>query len=67
MFLGLAAIAVGYLLGAIPTAYIMARLRKGIDIREVDVGNVGAAAVIRQVGRVVYEPNKLPLVLHPAI
>ena len=51
MVLGLVAIIAGYLLGSIPAAYIMARLRKGIDIREVDVHNVGAAAVMRQVGR----------------
>ncbi len=48
--LGLAAIVVGYLLGSIPSAYIMARLRKGVDIREFDVGNMGAANVLRHVG-----------------
>ncbi len=39
-----------YLLGAIPFAYIIARLRAGIDIRTVDIGNVGAGSVIRAVG-----------------
>jgi glycerol-3-phosphate acyltransferase PlsY len=48
--LGLAAILIGYLLGSIPTAYIVVKLRKGADIRDIDVGNVGAAAVFRQVG-----------------
>ena len=51
MLLELTAIVTGYLLGSIPTAYIVAKLRKGIDIREVDVGNVGGASVMRQVGR----------------
>ncbi len=47
---GLGAIAVGYLLGSIPSAYIMAHLRKGVDIRELGVGNVGAANILRNVG-----------------
>jgi glycerol-3-phosphate acyltransferase PlsY len=51
MLQGLAAIVIGYLLGSFPTAYIVAKLRKGIDIRDVDVRNMGAGAVIRQVGR----------------
>ncbi len=50
MLLGLGAIVIGYLLGSIPSAYIMARLRKGIDIREFGVGNMGAANVLRHVG-----------------
>jgi len=50
MLLGLAVIAIGYLLGSIPSAYIMARLRKGVDIRQLGVGNVGAANVVRHVG-----------------
>ena len=44
------AIAAGYLLGSIPFAYIVARLRAGIDIRTVDIGNVGTGSVIRAVG-----------------
>ena len=51
MLQGLAAIVIGYLLGSFPTAYIVAKLSKGIDIRDVDVRNMGAGAVIRQVGR----------------
>jgi glycerol-3-phosphate acyltransferase PlsY len=50
MLLGIAVIVLGYLLGSIPTAYIVARLRKGIDIRAVDVGNMGGGSVLRQVG-----------------
>ncbi len=50
MLLNLTVIVIGYLLGSIPSAYIVARQRKGIDIREVDIGNMGAAAIFRQVG-----------------
>jgi len=50
MLLNLSVIAIGYLLGSIPSAYIMSKLRKGIDIRDVDTGNMGAGSVIRQVG-----------------
>ena len=42
---------VGYLLGAIPTGYIVARLAKGIDIREHGSGNPGATNVFRTVGK----------------
>ncbi len=48
--IGLAAVAIGYLLGSIPFAYIVTRLAKGADIRKIDTGNVGAGAVFRQVG-----------------
>jgi len=51
MLLGFAAILIGYLLGSIPTAYIVTRLKKGIDIRDVDTGNMGAGSVMREVGR----------------
>jgi len=44
------AIISSYLMGSFPTAYIMGRLRKGIDIREVGSRNMGAANVIYQVG-----------------
>lgn len=50
ILIGLLSIIASYLIGSIPTAYIMARLRKGMDIRGRDSGNVGAAAVVRQVG-----------------
>jgi acyl phosphate:glycerol-3-phosphate acyltransferase len=43
-------IIIGYLLGSIPTAYIVSRLRKGIDIRTVGTGNMGAANVMREIG-----------------
>lgn len=47
-----AAIIIGYLLGSIPFAYIIARLKKGVDIRDVGGGNVGALNTYRQIGPV---------------
>jgi len=46
------AIAVGYFLGSIPSAYIAGRVRKGVDIREVGSGNVGVVNVFREIGAV---------------
>ena len=50
MLLGSISIVIGYLLGSIPTAYIMSKVRKGIDIREVDTRNMGAGSTFRQIG-----------------
>ncbi len=50
MLLGILSIIIGYLLGSIPTAYIVSRIRKGVDIRTVGSGNMGAANVMRQIG-----------------
>jgi glycerol-3-phosphate acyltransferase PlsY len=50
MLLGAVSIVIGYLLGSIPTAYIMSKVRKGIDIREVDTRNMGAGSTFRQIG-----------------
>ena len=44
------AIIIGYLLGTIPTAYLVTRLVKGWDIRELGGGNVGGTNVYREVG-----------------
>ncbi len=44
------AIIIGYLLGSIPFAYIVTRLKMGIDIRDKGSGNVGALAVWREIG-----------------
>ena len=44
------AIIIGYLLGSIPFAYIAGRLIKGVDIRKMGGGNVGATNVMREVG-----------------
>ena len=38
------------MLGAIPFAYIASRLKKGIDIRQVGGGNVGALNTLREIG-----------------
>lgn len=43
-------IAVAYLWGAIPTAYLVGRYLKGIDIRTYGSGNVGASNVSEHVG-----------------
>lgn len=40
-----------YLLGGIPSGYLIARYAKGIDIRQHGSGNPGAANVYRTVGR----------------
>ena len=45
-------VVIGYLLGSFPTAIIITRIRKGIDIRDVDIGNMGGGSVLRQVGMV---------------
>ncbi len=47
---GIAAIIIAYLLGSIPAAYIITRLRTGKDIRKLGGGNVGAGNVYREVG-----------------
>lgn len=44
------AITIGYLLGAIPFAYLAGRLIKGVDIRQVGGRNVGALNTIREIG-----------------
>jgi len=40
-----------YLVGSIPSAYLMGKLVKGVDIRGYGSGNVGAANLFRHVGR----------------
>lgn len=44
------AIVLAYLWGALPTAYLVARLRYGVDIRRYGSGNVGASNYMRQIG-----------------
>jgi glycerol-3-phosphate acyltransferase PlsY len=50
MPLGVLSIIIGYLLGSIPTAYVVTRLKKGIDIRDIGSRNMGAANVMREIG-----------------
>lgn len=42
---------VSYLIGAFPTAYILAKLVKGVDIRTLGSGNMGATNVWRNIGK----------------
>lgn len=49
---GILAVVIGYLLGSIPFAYIAGRLIKGVDIRRVGGGNVGALNIMREIGMV---------------
>ena len=41
------ALGLGYLLGSIPFAYLLARRHRGIDLRMAGSGNVGAANLLR--------------------
>jgi len=50
MLLGILSVIIGYLLGSIPTAYIVSRMRKGVDIRNVGSRNMGGANVMREIG-----------------
>lgn len=40
-----------YLIGSVPTAYLIARLVKGIDIRQYGSGNVGGSNLVQHVGK----------------
>jgi glycerol-3-phosphate acyltransferase PlsY len=51
MIYGIIAIVLGYLLGSIPTAYIVTRLARGEDVRRLGGGNVGGLNVYREVGK----------------
>jgi glycerol-3-phosphate acyltransferase PlsY len=48
-----------FLLGSVPTAYILGRLVKGIDIRRYGSGNVGGGNVIQHVGKKWFVPQML--------
>ncbi len=50
MLPGVLSIVIGYLFGSIPTAYIVSRITKGIDIRNVGSRNMGSANVMREIG-----------------
>lgn len=47
----LLAIAISYIIGSVPTAYIFVRIIKGVDIRKFGSGNVGATNALRLLGR----------------
>src|SRR5262245_21891584 len=49
--LSILAVALAYLIGAVPTAYLLVRAVKGIDIRTLGSGNVGATNAGRVLGR----------------
>ena len=48
-----------YLVGSIPTAFIIGKLARGIDIREYGSGNVGGGNVIHHVGKKWFVPQML--------
>jgi glycerol-3-phosphate acyltransferase PlsY len=50
----LVALVVGYLIGSIPTAYILARFMKGADIRTIGSGNVGSSNMWQSVSKIGY-------------
>ena len=51
MLLTIVALLASYLLGSLPTAYLFGRALKGIDIRKVGSGNVGATNALRVLGK----------------
>lgn len=56
----IAAVLLSYLIGSIPTSFILARILKGIDIRQVGSGNVGATNVFRTIGKL---PGLIALII----
>jgi len=44
------AVIIGYLLGSFPSAFIAGRLTRGVDIRKIGGGNMGALNTIREIG-----------------
>ncbi len=51
MINGVIAVLIAYLLGSIPSAYIITRFKTGKDIRKLGGGNVGALNVYNEVGK----------------
>jgi len=56
MVIDLFVILAGYLLGSIPTAYLVARVYKRIDIRQYGSGTVSGSMVYEHVGRFMVVP-----------
>src|SRR5581483_4412939 len=50
MISALAAVAVAYLLGAIPFGYLLVKWKTGSDVRAAGSGNIGATNVLRTTG-----------------
>jgi glycerol-3-phosphate acyltransferase PlsY len=50
MPLGILSLIIGYILGSIPTAYVVSRVRRGVDIRTIGSGNMDGADVMREIG-----------------
>jgi glycerol-3-phosphate acyltransferase PlsY len=48
------AVPLGYLLGSIPSAYIVGRLGRNIDVRSAGDGRIGAAAIYKKIGLAPY-------------
>jgi acyl phosphate:glycerol-3-phosphate acyltransferase len=48
--LAILAVLIAFLIGSIPTAYIVGRFRKGVDIRTIGSHNAGTMNVVYQVG-----------------
>jgi glycerol-3-phosphate acyltransferase PlsY len=51
MLLTIVALSASYLLGSLPTAYLFGWALKGVDIRKVGSGNVGATNALRILGK----------------
>lgn len=56
MLLAGATIAASYLIGSVPIPYLTGRLTKGIDVRQVGSGNVGASNVWQSVSKALVVP-----------
>lgn len=48
--LWMATLGLSYLIGSFPTAYLLAKLVKGVDIRTLGSGNIGATNALRTLG-----------------
>ena len=51
MALALLALVLSYLLGAVPFGFVLVRVIKGVDLRSVGSGNIGATNAMRALGR----------------
>jgi acyl phosphate:glycerol-3-phosphate acyltransferase len=47
---GILAVIIAYILGSIPFAFIISRLKKKVDIRQLGTGNVGTMNTVREIG-----------------